>query len=311
MNLEDKTGAATLARRLALYAPHDGKFDADIPGVYIVRASAVNAEPVRAVSQLGLCIVAQGAKRVLIGDSIYEYDASRMVVYSAETPVAANIVRASRDEPYLCLVVNIDARRLAELVLRIYPHGAPRPQRPQPIYVGHSDPEIVKAGIRLMDLMAQPQQAAFLAPLVIDEILTRLLLGPVGPTIAQLGAADSNTHKIARAISWLRDHFAEPMTIEALARVAGMSASAFHQHFKAATSLSPLQFQKTLRLQEARRLMLASRADVSLASQNVSYASLSQFSREYKAFFGHPPTRDIARLHESGAVSRLVEADDF
>jgi AraC-like DNA-binding protein len=295
---EQNEDTAALARLLCLHAPQDGKHALAIPGVFIARASGVNAEPNRVVSQLGLCIVAQGAKRVLVGEKAYEYDASRLAVYSAETPATTNIIRASKAEPYLCLVVAIDPQRLSDLALKVYPGGAPRVTMSQPLQVGQKDPDIVKAAVRLMEMMAQPQDAALLAPLVIDEMLIRLLRGPFGPAIAQLGASDSHVHKIARTISWLRAHYAEPLTVESLAKIAGMSPTSFHQHFKSVTSMSPLQFQKALRLQEARHLLLSRAADVSAASLQVGYASLSQFSREYSRFFGSSPTRDIAKLRE-------------
>src|ERR1700744_3171530 len=172
-----------LARLLSIYAPHDGRFDLSIPGIHLARASNTNAEPNRVVSQLGLCIVAQGGKRVMVGESVYEYDASRIVVYSVEAPVTTTIFRASPAEPYLCLVINLEPQRLSDLALKVYPHGAPRAGRSQPVYVGQKDPHIIKAGIRLMEMMAQPKEAEFLAPLIIDEILIRLLRGPFGPTI--------------------------------------------------------------------------------------------------------------------------------
>jgi transcriptional regulator GlxA family with amidase domain len=166
------------------------------------------------------------------------------------------------------------------------------------VYVGQTTAQIVNAARQLVELMAQPEDAELLAPLVIDEILIRLLRSPGGVRVAQIGLAESRVHKVAKALSWLRANFAEPMQVEALAKLVHMSASAFHQHFKAVTSMSPLQFQKVLRLQEARRLMLSMMMDVSAASLHVGYLSVSQFSREYRRFFGSSPTKDIAGLRE-------------
>jgi len=289
---------AKLARLIGAYAPHDGRFALRIPGVHAIRASRTNTELVHTLWQPGLCIVAQGAKRVMLGQNVYEYDESRMLVSSVEVPVAAQVTRASLSEPYLCLRLDFDPQRITELVWKVYPHGLPRVQEIRAVYVGQTNAQIVNAATRLVELMAQPEDAELLAPLVIDEILIRLLRSPGGARVAQIGLAESRVHKVAKALSWLRANFAEPMKVEALAKLVHMSASAFHQQFKAVTSMSPLQFQKVLRLQEARRLMLSMLMDVSAASLRVGYLSVSQFSREYSRFFGSSPTKDIARLRE-------------
>ena len=165
------------------------------------------------------------------------------------------------------------------------------------------DASIVAAATRLVELIGQPG-AELLAPLVVDEILIRLLLSSIGARVAQVGVAESGVHGIAKAVSWLRANFSQPMKVEELAELAHMSASSFHQHFKAVTSMSPLQYQKVLRLQEARRLMLSAMMDAGVASRQVGYASASQFSREYGRSFGSPPTTDIPRLRENvGAVA--------
>ncbi len=160
---------------------------------------------------------------------------------------------------------------------------------------------IVNAATRLLELMAQPGDADLLAPLVVEEILIRLLRSPIGVRVAQIGLTESNMHGVAKAVSWLRANFFQPMKVEELAKLAHMSVSSFHQHFKSVTSMSPLQFQKVLRLQEARRLMLSTMADAGTASWRVGYQSASQFSREYGRFFGRAPTQDIARLREHSA----------
>lgn len=292
------TDVAKLARLIGTYAPHDGRFALHLPGVYAIRASRPYSELVHVSWQPGLCIVAQGAKRVLLGQQVYEYDESRVLVAAVEVPVAAQVTRASRAEPYLCLRLDFDPQRITELVWKVFPHGLPRVHETRALYVGQSNAQIVNAATRLVELTAQPEDAELLAPLVIDEILIRLLRSPGGVRVAQLGLAESSVHNVAKALSWLRGHFAEPMKVEALAKLVHMSASAFHQHFKAVTSMSPLQFQKVLRLQEARRLMLSMMMDVSAASLRVGYLSVSQFSREYNRFFGSAPTKDIDRLRE-------------
>jgi len=301
---------AKLARLIGAYAPHDGRFSLRIPGVHAIRASRTNTELVHTLWQPGLCIVAQGAKRVMLGQNVYAYNESRMLVSAVEVPVAAQVTRASRAEPYLCLRLDFDPQRIAELVWKVYPHGLPRVQEIRAVYVGQTNAQIVNAATRLVELMAQPGDAELLAPLVIDEILIRLLRSPGGARVAQIGLAESRVHKVATALSWLRANFSEPMKVETLAKLVHMSVSAFHQHFKAVTSMSPLHFQKVLRLQEARRLMLSMMMDVSAASLRVGYLSVSQFSREYNRFFGSSPTKDIARLREhlvSGSTPFPIE----
>lgn len=295
---------ARLASLIAAWAPHDGRFDLRLPGVHVIRRSRPYAELAHGVVEPSLCVVAQGAKRVLVGQETYEYDASRMIAYSVDLPVTAQVTRASQAEPFLCLVLNLDRNKVAELVLRVYPHGLPRSPGSRGVALGQTNMTIVAAATRLVELLGEPG-AELLAPLVVDEILIRLLLSPIGVRVAQLGVADSGVHGIAKAVSWLRANFAQPMKVDTLARLAHMSTSSFHQHFKAVTSMSPLQYQKVLRLQEARRLMLSTMMDAGVASRQVGYLSASQFSREYGRTFGSTPTKDITRLreHVDGAVA--------
>ena len=291
-----------LASLIRAYTPHDGRFELSIPGVHAIRVSRTNPELVHALQQPALCIVAQGAKSVLLGQEVYEYDASRMLVYSVDLPVAAQVTRASPSEPYLCFKLDLDPHKIAELVLKVYPDGLPRVQESRAVYVGQADMRIVNAATRLLELMAQPGNAELLAPLVVDEILIRLLRSPIGVRVAQIGLAESHLHGVAKAVSWLRTNFSQAMKVEELVKLAHMSASSFHEHFKAVTSMSPLQFQKALRLQEARRLMLSMMVDAGTASWRVGYQSASQFSREYGRFFGRAPTKDIARLREHSTL---------
>ncbi|NMQ20885.1 AraC family transcriptional regulator [Candidatus Competibacter phosphatis] len=288
-----------LADLIARFAPHDGRFELSGYGLYVVKETKTTPETTRTMSQPGMCIVAQGAKRVSLVHRSFEYNESRMVVYAAEVPVGASIVKASSEEPFLCLVVPLDPQKLIELILKVFPHSLPKTPDTQAIYVGNSHPKIVTAAIRIMDLILQQEDADLLVPLVIDEILIRLLRSPAGPAIAQIGITDSNAQKIAKTISWLKENYATTVRIEDLAAIAGMSPSSFYSHFKSITSMSPLQFQKTLRLQEARNLMIMRRVDVSNASLQVGYASLSQFSREYSRLFGYPPSKDIAQLRSA------------
>ncbi len=288
--------ADKLARLIAAYAPHDGSFELGIPELRASRFSRPNRQCVHALQLPCLSIVAQGAKSVIVGDEVFEYDSSRMLVYSVALPVAAQITRASQSEPYLSLRLDIDPHKIAELVLKVYPQGLPPVQERRAVYITPADESIVNASIRLMECLAQPGDAELLAPLVVDEILIRLLRSPIGIRVAQMGFAESSVQRIAKAISWLRANYSQPMKVEELAELVHMSVSSFHEHFKSVTSMSPLHYQKVLRLQEARRLMLSTMMDAGSASQRVGYLSASQFSREYSRFFGSAPTRDVARL---------------
>jgi AraC-like DNA-binding protein len=298
-----KTDVVRLAALIKAYAPHDGSFELRIPGAHAIRRSRVHTELVHGVQAPALCVVAQGAKRVMVGSEVWEYDASRMIAFSVDLPVAAQVTRATPAEPFLGFRLDLDRHKVAELVLKVYPQGLPRVQEGRAVNLSEVDVHIFNAAIRLMELMAQPGDAELLAPLIVDEILIRLLRSPIGVRVAQIGVTDSGVHGVAKAVSWLRTNFAEPMKVEDLARLAHMSVSAFHQHFKSVTSMSPLQYQKVLRLQEARRLMLSPMMDAGTASRHVGYASASQFSREYGRFFGSPPSKDISRFREHAGAS--------
>lgn len=298
----EKPVTAPLAHRIAAYAPHDGTFDLRIPGLHASRYSRINTDCVHGLQVPALCIIAQGSKRTIVGQEAFEYDASRMLVFSVALPVASQIARASYAEPYLACRLDLDPHKIADLVLKVFPQGLPPVQERRAVYVAPLDASIVNAATRLMECLAQPRDAELLAPLVIDEILIRLLRSPIGMRVAQMGFAESSVHRVAKAISWLRENYSQPMQVEELAELVHMSVSSFHEHFKSVTSMSPLHYQKVLRLQEARRLMLSAMMDAGTASQRVGYLSASQFSREYSRFFGSAPTRDIAKLRNESPV---------
>jgi AraC-like DNA-binding protein len=295
---QSETAAFRLARLIATYAPHDGTFDLRIPGLHVSRFSRVSGECVHAVQVPSLCIIAQGVKTVIVGQEVFEYDTSRMLVFSVALPVAAQVTQASQSEPYLSFRLDLEPLKISNLVLKVFPHGLPPVQERKAVYVAPLEANIVDAATRLVECLAQPGDVELVAPLVTDEILIRLLRSPIGVRVAQMGFAESSVHRVAKAISWLRDNFSQPMKVEDLAELVHMSVSSFHEHFKSVTSMSPLHYQKVLRLQEARRLMLSTMMDAGTASQRVGYLSASQFSREYSRFFGSAPTRDIARLRQ-------------
>ena len=299
----NETGTAKLARLIAAYAPHDGSFELRIPGLHASRMSRVNSECFHTLRLPSLCIIVQGAKTVIVGQDVYEYDASRMIVFSVALPVASQVTQASHSAPYLGLRLDLDPHKIADLVLKVYPHGLPPVQERSAVYVTPIDASIVNAATRLMECLAHPGDTELLAPLIVDEILIRLLRSTIGVRVAQMGFAESSVDRVAKAISWLRANFSHPMKVEDLADLVHMSVSSFHEHFKSVTSMSPLHYQKVLRLQEARRLMLSTMMDAGTASQRVGYLSASQFSREYSRFFGSAPTRDIAKLRQDSALA--------
>ena len=299
---EDQTDLAKLVRMCLAHAPYDGFYDMRVPGVHVSKASKARKEMAHGVIPPALCLVAQGAKQIILGKEIYDYDASRMLVYAMDVPVAAKVTQASLDEPYLGIRIDIDPARIAELTAKVYPHGLPKREASHAICVDQVDDHILNAVVRLMGLASQPGEVELLASLAMDEILIRLLNTPLGQRLAMIGQEESKLHRISKAVSWVRSNFDKQLDVERLATLVHMSTSSFHQHFKAVTELSPLQYQKALRLQEARRLMLLANLDVGSAGRKVGYQSVPQFTREYGRYFGNAPTKDIALLAQKVSV---------
>ncbi|WP_328815668.1 AraC family transcriptional regulator [Nonomuraea cypriaca] len=244
-----------------------------------------------------LVVMAQGGKRLLLGDQVYEYRAGECLVVTADLPVTGNFIDATPQAPALGLGLVLRPAAIAPLLLEAPASRWPRTTAGLPaIATGEAGPDLLDAVVRMLRLLDRPADAPVLAPLIEREILWRLLTGPYGGMIRQIGTADSHLTHINRAIHWIRDNYAEPLRIEDLARLAAMSTSAFHRHFRAVTALSPLQFQKRIRLQEARALLLARPGDVAGVGHLVGYDNPSQFTREYRRLFGAPPGRDAARV---------------
>jgi AraC-like DNA-binding protein len=308
MTMQSRPDATNLARLIGAHAPYDGVFELRVPGVSAIKVSRPSTTATHALQRPSACIVARGAKSVMIGDDVYEYEGGQVAVYSIDLPVASQVTQASPSEPYLTLKVDLDPGRITELAAKVFPHGAPQPKETRALYVGEADAHILDAATRLMELMSRPADAELIAPLVIDELLIRLLRSPMGSRIAQMGQIDSSLHRIAKAVAWLRENYDQPVDVDELAKLVNMSISTFHRQFKAVTSMSPLQLQKALRLQEARRLMLVSMLDAGAAGRRVGYISASQFTREYGRFFGTPPAKDIQRLREHGLAAAETTA---
>ncbi len=292
-----------LVERIMRAVREDGKIE-PLQGLQLVRASAPT-ELGHGVSFPALCLIAQGSKEVLLGDTRYRYDPAHYLVYTAELPVATRITEASPEQPYLSLVLKLDPTLVGSVMVESG-HLAPRSQSAvTAIDVSPLEAGLLDAVVRLVRLVDAPTDARFLAPLVRREIVYRLMRGAQGGRLHHVAALGGSTPtpRIAEAIARLRKDFDQPLRIEDLAREFGMSVSGFHQHFRAVTALSPLQFQKHLRLQEARRLMLGEGLDAASAGYRVGYGDASHFTREYKRLFGAPPMHDVERLREGARVS--------
>ena len=248
-----------------------------------------------------ICVIAQGAKRVLLGDDTYVYDPHHFLITSVDLPTVVQIIKASREKPFLGLILKLDQREISQLMVdsNLPP---PRPQQSsRGMATGEVTLPLLAAFQRLIDLLDEPKDIPILAPIIQREIFYRLLVGDQGTRLRQMASAGSQSQQIARAIDWLKGNFTQPLRIDDLATQVNMSTSTFHHHFRAVTAMSPLQYQKWLRLNEARRLMLAENQDAATAAFQVGYESPSQFSREYGRLFGDSPLRDITSLRKMTA----------
>ncbi len=285
---------ARLASAVERQTAADGVYDTAVPALRLSRFSAPS-DLVALVYEPSLCIVAQGAKEVLLAGEAYRYDPAQSLLVSVDLPVNARVVEASPGLPCLMVRISLDPAVVGELLadgVNAPPLGPPA----RGLAVTPVEPPLLDAVSRLVALLDSPQDIVSLAPLVLREITYRVLAGPQGSRLRQIASPGAPAQRISRAIRWLKDHFAEPLRIDALAKHVRMSPSAFHLHFKSVTALSPIQYQKRLRLQEARRLMLGEGIDAAEAAFRVGYESPSQFSREYRRMFGAPPRHDVAAL---------------
>jgi len=284
-----------LAQLIEQYAGTDGIHTTAIPRLILYRASQVE-EPMHAVYEPAVCVVAQGRKQAIAGESVYVYDAEKYLVVSVGVPAVGRILEASPDKPFLCLAVSLNPAAIAALMLESDMQRAGREQPGSALSVSPLDSKLLDACVRLVGLLGSPRDIPVLAPLAEREILYRLLRGDQTARMSQIAFAESRLQDVNRAISWIKRNFRAAFSVESLASEARMSPSALHQYFKTVTGTSPLQFQKHIRLLEARRLMLSQAVDAAVAAHAVGYESPSQFSREYRRLFGAPPVRDIAQL---------------
>jgi len=298
LNLHDTPPARVveLAALLQRRAPTDGTFATEVPRLSVIRQSFAGDEMTHAVHQPAVCIVAQGAKRVLLRDEVYSYDASRYLVFSADLPVSGHVTEATAAEPYLCFRLDFDPAEVSAMAMAFDDTPSRRPAATaRALFTSPATDGMLDAAIRLLCLLDTPDDIGALAPLAMQELVYRLLRGEQGGRLADIARTGTHAHRIAKVIQSLKARFAEPLRIDDLARDVHMSPSSLHHHFRAVTSMSPLQYQKQLRLQEARRLLLSAGADVAAAGHRVGYESPSQFSREYSRLFGVAPSRDALR----------------
>jgi len=272
-----------------------------LPGLHLARSSSPLG-PVHGVFEPSLCVIAQGSKEILLGESRYCYDPFHYLLTTIDLPYTGQVLEASKARPYLSLRLSL-APTLVSSVMVEAGHAQPRDQaNVRAISVSPLDGNLLDAVVRLTRLLDAPEDVPILRPLLTQEIIYRLLMGEQGTRLRHLAILGGYTTHIARAVVQLRKNFDQPLRIEDLARELGMSVSALHHHFKAVTALSPLQFQKRLRLQEARRLMLSEDLDAKVAASRVGYQDASHFNREYKSLFGVPPMRDVQRLRQATLV---------
>lgn len=287
-------GKEELLERFLQMLPEDGVLEV-FPDFFIARSSK-SMESVDAVYEPAFCCVVQGGKRALLGEEVFRYDPGHYLIYTVDLPLVFQIEGASREKPYLGFRLNLDPATVASVMIESGVEGKKSDANTKAIDVSSINADLLDAVVRLFRLLDAPNEMKVLAPLVTKEIVYRLLMGGQGARLSHLLASARDTRRISKAIGHLREHFDEPLKIENIARELGMSVSGFHYHFKSVTAMSPLQFQKQIRLQEARRLMLGEDLDAASAGFRVGYDDPAYFSRDYKKQFGSPPQRDIARL---------------
>ena len=271
-----------------------------LDGLFLARSSTVKS--VHGVSDPAFCVIAQGSKEIFLGNERYRYDPAHYLLFTAELPYVSQIVEASPARPYLSLRLNLDPTLVSSVMVEAGHVSSRSRANVRAINVSCLDASLLDATVRLVRLLDSPAEAGFLAPLITREIVYRLLMGKQGDRLRYITMQSGHTHRIAAAIQRFHREFDQQLRIDDIARELGMSVSSFHQHFKAVTAMTPLQFQKRLRLQEARRLMLGEDLDATTAGHRVGYDDASHFNREYKRLFNLPPMRDVERLREAAGA---------
>jgi AraC-like DNA-binding protein len=291
---------AELARKIASSIGSAEKRITDVPGLLLSRRTAPTA-PASATYAPSLAVVAQGRKRAILAGTPFIFDQSRYLLTSLDLPVICNVIEASEAVPYLCFVLKLEMPVVRELLSRDEIQAPETASDSPAMATGETTAELLDACCRLMDLLNTPQDIPFLSGLIQREIIYRILRGPEGARLRAIATMGDQSQRTAKAIAWVRTNYAKPLRVEDLAKIAGMGVSTLHHHFRVLTAMSPLQYQKQLRLHAARERMLMDGLDAASAAFEVGYESASQFNREYSRFFGQPPMRDIRTLRSPGA----------
>lgn len=287
-----------LARSIVSWTSDITRLETKVPGLFLSRYEDLT-EPTSYLHEPSICMVAQGAKRVIIGEETLVYDAYHFLISSIDLPVIAQVIEASENKPFLGLMLKLDLKEISQLIVDCNLPLRDVRKSERGIAVSEVSLPLLNAFQRLLDLLDEPQNIPILSPLIKREIFFRMLHGEQGPRLRQIAAAGSHSQQIARAIDWLKNNYSSPLRIDELASRIGMSTSTFHHHFRAMTTMSPLQFQKWIRLHEARQLMFTEHIDAATAAFQVGYESPSQFNREYGRLFGTSPLRDIKTLRQA------------
>jgi AraC-like DNA-binding protein len=281
----------------------DGTFPTPIPGLHLSRFSS-RTQPGQGVVQCPtLAIVAQGSKQLMLGDEVFTYAPGFCLVVSLDLPVSGRVTNASKAKPFLGMHMDLDVKQIPSLRTSGKIQRAKKPDRG--VFLSRVTPELLDPVLRLLRLLGKPEDSAVLAPLLQREILYRLWRGEQGEQLERMAQADGHASGVVKAVLWLKENFDKPFSMKLIAQEANMSPSGLHHHFKTLTNMTPLQYQKQLRLQEARRLMLVEAMDASAAAFHVGYVSRSQFTREYSRLFGTPPLRDVEQIRQQSQPAEL------
>ncbi|MBV8572525.1 MAG: AraC family transcriptional regulator [Acidobacteriaceae bacterium] len=300
-------GAATeirseLARKVARLIGTAEILSTDVPGLTLYRRTAPTAS-MSATYEPSIALVVQGRKRVELGRTTFYYDPSRFLLTSVDLPVISQVMEASEESPYLCVRLKLEMPMVRELLTREEIRVSEMPSDDSGMTTAETTAEFLDAFSRLMDLLSTPDDIPFLSPLIQREIVYRVLRSVEGRRLRAIATLGDQSHRTAKVIAWIRANYAKPLRVDDLAEIAAMGVSTLHHHFRVLTSMSPLQYQKQLRLHAARQRMLIDGLDATSAAFEVGYESASQFNREYSRFFGQPPMRDVRTLRSPGAAA--------
>ncbi|MCI2255555.1 AraC family transcriptional regulator [Domibacillus sp. PGB-M46] len=287
-----------ISRLIEHFSNQDGVHPTPIPSLFLIRESIIT-EPISRVNEPSFCIILQGEKEMLLGEERFLYGAGHYIVASVDLPVTGQVIKASTESPYLALKLEFTSGQILEVLNEADIQSDQRKNAKRAMFVSEVEPSLLDAVLRLASLLKNPKHIPVLAPLFKKEIIYWILQSPHGEALEQMALEGSNGSRIRGVIDHIVNNYEEPFRIEELTQIANMSASSLHRHFKEVTAMSPIQFQKQLRLQEARRLLLSDSTDIANVAFKVGYESQSQFSREYSRMFGFPPRVDINRLREN------------